>query len=67
MIDIVIPNNNEEEFITIAEKLGIKELMFLYPYENYIKLKDNINKKKEIEGKNKKIKIHYGKKYSKNK
>ena len=60
MIDIVIPNNNEEEFITIAEKLGIKELMFLYPYENYIKLKDNINKKKEIEGKNKKIKIHYG-------
>ena len=45
MIDIVIPNNNEEEFITIAEKLGIKELMFLYPYENYIKLKDNIKKK----------------------
>mgnify|MGYP001431659095 CR=1 FL=1 len=60
MIDIVIPNNNEEEFITIAEKLGYKELMFIYSFDNDINLKDNISKKKEIEGKNKKIKIHYG-------
>lgn len=60
MIDIVIPHNNEEEFITIAEKLGYKELLFLYSFDNYINLKDNTNKKKEIEGKSKKIKIHYG-------
>ena len=60
MIDIVIPNNNEEEFITIAGKLGYKELLFLYSFDNYINLKNNPNKKKEIEEKNKKIRIHYG-------
>ena len=54
MIDIVIPNNNEEEFITIAGKLGYKELLFLYSFDNYINLKNNPNKKKEIEGKSKK-------------
>jgi RNase P/RNase MRP subunit p30 len=30
MIDIVFPNNNEKEFISIAEKLNIKHLIFAY-------------------------------------
>ena len=30
MQDIVFPNKNEEEFIQMAEKLGIKELIFVY-------------------------------------
>jgi RNase P/RNase MRP subunit p30 len=30
MIDIVIPNNNEQEFIDIAERLGYRSLLFLY-------------------------------------
>jgi len=28
--EIVFPNNNEKEFVNIAEKLGIKKLMFIY-------------------------------------
>jgi len=35
-MDIVIPNNNEEEFITIAEKLGYKSLCFLYDIDDYL-------------------------------
>ena len=35
MIDIVIPNNNEEEFIVIAEKLGYNGLCFLYDLNDY--------------------------------
>ncbi len=31
--DIVIPNNNEKEFVEIAEKLGYKQLIFLYENE----------------------------------
>jgi len=34
-MDIVIPNNNENEFISIAEKLGYKSLLFLYDFETY--------------------------------
>ncbi len=30
MQDIVFPNKNEEEYIEIAQKLGIKELVFIY-------------------------------------
>jgi RNase P/RNase MRP subunit p30 len=30
MIDIVFPQNNEKEFISIAEKLGINNLCFVY-------------------------------------
>jgi len=30
MIDFVFPKNNEKEFIRIAEKLGISELVFVY-------------------------------------
>lgn len=36
MIDIVIPNNNENEFIEMAEKLGYKKIIFLYPLEKNI-------------------------------
>ncbi|PIN79604.1 hypothetical protein COV16_03300 [Candidatus Woesearchaeota archaeon CG10_big_fil_rev_8_21_14_0_10_34_8] len=30
MKDIVFPKNNEEEFIAIAKRLGMKELLFVY-------------------------------------
>ncbi|MBI3027715.1 hypothetical protein HYY70_06415 [Candidatus Woesearchaeota archaeon] len=33
--DIVIPNNNEAEFIEIAAKLGTKKLTFLYDFDEY--------------------------------
>ncbi len=36
MIDIVIPNNNEEEFIAIAEILGYTGLCFLYDIDDYL-------------------------------
>ncbi len=32
MIDVVLPKNNEEEFVVMSQKLGIK-LLFLYPEE----------------------------------
>jgi len=54
MIDIVVPNNNEEEFITIAEKLGYNGLFFLY------NLNDYLDKHKKLKIKNTKIKIHIG-------
>jgi len=41
MMDIVIPNDNEEEFIAIAHKLGYKTLYFLYDYDNYQSKKKN--------------------------
>ena len=34
-MDIVIPDNNEEEFITMEEKLGYKALLFLYDINEY--------------------------------
>lgn len=34
MHDIVFPNGNEQEFIKIAEKLGIKSLSFVYSEKN---------------------------------
>jgi len=51
MIDIIIPNNNEKEFILLAEKLGYKTLCFLYNFDKYLE-------KKDFESKN--IKITYG-------
>jgi RNase P/RNase MRP subunit p30 len=54
MMDIVIPNNNEEEFITMAEKLGYKALCFLYSFNDYF------NKQKNYEKKENKIKTYYG-------
>src|SRR3989338_7752043 len=41
MMDIVIPNNNEDEFIAIARKLGYKTLYFLYNYDDYQSKKKN--------------------------
>lgn len=35
MIDFVIPNNNQGEFIAMAEKLGYKGLCFLYNINDY--------------------------------
>lgn len=34
-VDFVVPENNQEEFIKIATKLGIKKLYFLYDFEDY--------------------------------
>jgi|TARA_B100002003_G_C14113755_1_gene535719 RNase P/RNase MRP subunit p30 len=45
MIDIVIPRDNEKEFISIAEKLGYKELMFLYSLNAFQNKKTFENKK----------------------
>ncbi|MFH1438998.1 MAG: RNase P subunit p30 family protein [Candidatus Woesearchaeota archaeon] len=42
MKDIVIPNKNEKQFIEIAEKLGYKELCFLYGIKDF---KDKSNEK----------------------
>ncbi|MFP4112486.1 MAG: RNase P subunit p30 family protein [Candidatus Woesearchaeota archaeon] len=53
--DIVIPKENEQKFITIAEKLGYKELIFLYRYEKNMKFEDikknleMLSKKTELE------------------
>lgn len=33
--DIVLPKNNEAEFMEIAVKLGIKKLYFLYDFDDY--------------------------------
>lgn len=41
MMDIIIPDNNEEEFIAISRKLGYKTLYFLYSYDNYQSKKKN--------------------------
>lgn len=54
MIDIVIPNNNEEEFIQMAEKLGYAGLCFLYDFNGYS------NNKKEFKNTNPKITIYTG-------
>lgn len=54
MIDIVIPNKNEEGFISVAEKLGYKEILFLYDLDTYFE------KRKYNEIKSKKINIFYG-------
>ncbi len=54
MIDIVIPNNNEEEFIEMAEKLGYKGLYFLYNFNDFL------NKQKKLELVSKKIKVYHG-------
>lgn len=57
MIDFVVPNNNEGEFIAMAERLGYKELFFLYTPNDYL----TKQKKSEKENnKANKIKIHNG-------
>ncbi|MBI2564552.1 hypothetical protein HYV79_01000 [Candidatus Woesearchaeota archaeon] len=37
MMDIVFPNNNENEFLDMAEKLSIKKLIFAYTEKSQIK------------------------------
>lgn len=55
--DITIPKNNEEEFIQIATKLGIKKLCFLYDFDDFNE--EKIQKKLDsIE--NKKIILQFG-------
>jgi len=39
MIDIVCPNGNEKEFIEIAKKLGYRRVVFLYPLNEFAKVK----------------------------
>ena len=41
-IDIVLPRNNEEEFIQIASRLGLKGLRFLYDFDKYQNQKSSI-------------------------
>ena len=45
LADIALPDNNEEEFIKIASKLGIKKLYFLYDFNFYNE--NNVEKKLE--------------------
>lgn len=51
-MDIVIPHNNEEEFIVMAEKLGYTDLCFLYSFNDYLskQKKSETNKIKIFEG-----------------
>ncbi|MBI2656040.1 hypothetical protein HYX06_06475 [Candidatus Woesearchaeota archaeon] len=55
--DVVIPKNNEAEFIEIAAKLGIKKMHFLYDFDGYNEEKA---KKKLDSIDNKKISIEIG-------
>lgn len=45
VLDIVFPNNNEQEFIEVAKALGTRELLFVYP----------LGKEKDIHQKENKI------------
>lgn len=53
--DIAIPKNNEEKFIEIASKLGIKKMFFLYDIDEYnegkfeTKLETILDKKIKLE------------------
>jgi RNase P/RNase MRP subunit p30 len=43
MSDIVFPDKNEEKFISLAEKLGTKELILVYPYSKHmLQLKNKV-------------------------
>lgn len=57
MIDIVLPKDNEIEFIEIASKLGIKKLYLLYDFDEY---DEDENKKKLNLIENKKINFEIG-------
>ena len=35
--DVVIPENNEKEFLEVASRLGIKKIYFLYDFDEYDK------------------------------
>ena len=59
MQDIVLPKNNEKEFIEVAEKLGYAELCFLYPIEEFslTSKQTSLQPKQTFETK---LKISYG-------
>ena len=42
--DVVIPNDNEEEFAEVASRLGYKKLYFLYDFNEYNNVKKNLDK-----------------------
>ena len=54
--DIVIPKNNEAEFIELASKLGFKKITFLYEFDDFSKE----NKKNQMHIKNKDMRIGIG-------
>ena len=56
--DIILPRNNEEEFIEIASKLGYKKLYFLYDFDNFNQ--ENTQKKSTSLENHKNIKIETG-------
>ncbi len=47
-IDVCIPSNNEEEFISVAEKIETKGLLFLYEKEEKRKMLQELQKKTKI-------------------
>ena len=56
-MDIAFTNNDEKEFIRIAEKLGIKELYLIYPYsKNIQQFKENLQKEQN----DTKVKLNFG-------
>ena len=55
--DIVIPKNNEAEFVEVAHKLGIKKLLLLYNFDEYDK---NKIQEKIDSTENKKINLQIG-------
>jgi len=36
-MEIVFPNNNEKTFISIADRLGVTEMILVYPFEKFTK------------------------------
>ena len=58
LTDIVLPKNNEAEFIQIALKLKLKKIYFLYDFNDYYK--DEIQKKMQEFENNKHIVIGTG-------
>ena len=57
MMEIVLPKNNEMEFIEIASRLGIRKLYFLYNFGEYIQ---KIGKNLESMEKQNKVHIEAG-------
>ena len=49
-IDLVLPKNNEKEFIEIADRLGINGMCFIYKFKNkndFLQNQDKVNKLQE--------------------
>ena len=58
-VDLVFPENNEDKFIALAERLGIQGLCFCYeftPKASYSQLQEKLRKL----GEGTKIKLHFG-------